>query len=163
MHMNPYEKHIRRLCKENGIHIEWTNKMVGEWPLAASLPNRKAVQFHKPTNDFLYMVALHEIGHVMTHRSSDRQLEREARAWEWAVDNISLDIGPEAWQKSFCALSSYVARMVRRDMKNQSAFVPNHDHWFWATYVLMAQFSFPVVDMIPVQAREKVYNALAPR
>ncbi len=158
-----YTEHIEQLCKDNGIYIEWTTKMIGEWPDAGALPKVPAVKIHKPSNDFLYMVALHEIGHVMTDHSSDRQLEREARAWDWAVENVQMDIGAEAWQKAFTALSSYVARMVRRDLRKQSAFVPPKSHWFWAVYVLLAQFAFPVVELKPRDARENVYNFMAAR
>jgi len=158
-----YTEHIKQLCKDNGIHIEWTDKFIGEWPVAGALPKGPAVQIHEPTNDFLYMVALHEIGHVMTDTKSDRQLEREARAWDWAVENVKVDITPETWQKAFTALSSYVARMIKRDLKGQAAFVPSNDHWFWSVYVLLAQFAFPVVDIVPRQARENIYGVLAAR
>jgi len=158
-----YTEHIKQLCKDNGIHIEWTDKFIGEWPLAGALPKVPAIQIHKPMNDFLYMVALHEIGHVMTNHVSDRQLEREARAWDWAVENVQLSITPETWQKAFTALSSYVARMIKRDLRGQSAFVPSKEHWFWSVYVLLAQFAFPVVDMVPVSARENVYTYMATR
>lgn len=160
--MATYLDHIEELCKENGIQIFWTEQMNGEWPVALALPQARMVKFHKPTSDFLYLVALHEIGHVMTDVPGDRLLEREAKAWIWAMNNYDLSIDTHSWRMAFTALSSYIARMIKRELRRQRAFVPQTDHWFWYFYINLAKLAFPEEGYSYNRAiRDNVYQFVA--
>lgn len=64
------------------------------WGFAIQHPvhikRRAVVLSHPPTTTTSYAVAMHELGHTVKGMgwSADVLLDREAGAWEWALDNV---------------------------------------------------------------------------
>lgn len=91
-------QHVRDLAKEYGARITWEQR----WHLSSS-DDRNNLVIPKPYNARLYMVCLHELGHIADplarklwdaterthnlHRSRD-YLACEAAATGWAIDHI---------------------------------------------------------------------------
>lgn len=89
--------HIRELAKANGVRIHWEQ----EWHQSAST-EAHVIYIPKPYNARLYMVCLHELGHLLDplarrlwqacERTHNRNRARdylacEAAATGWAITN----------------------------------------------------------------------------
>ena len=89
------------LAKEHGVDVvlvvdsDYPND---HWGYAITHPvhegKRAVVISHPPTRPLAYMVAMHELGHCIRGPgwSADLFLDREAAAWEWALDNAKLPV-----------------------------------------------------------------------
>lgn len=98
------EKHIHRLCQENGIR-----RIVKPGRGRARVAMR--VIRHPPLGQdpMAYFVALHEIGHVVIGLTGTR-LEREALAWQYALDNSIIPVHYSIRQRICACLIRYLAR-----------------------------------------------------
>lgn len=75
------EDHIEYLCKLHKL-----DKMfVSNIDAAEAWIEHRIVWIPVLNGPIAYYVALHEIGHIVTHGDIPR-LEREARAWTWALE-----------------------------------------------------------------------------
>jgi hypothetical protein len=96
-------EHIRDLSLDMGVTIVvvgdlgYTRDVWGQalsHPFYPSRKNRVVLLSHRPVTPRTYMVAMHELGHCASGDgwSHHRMLEREAAAWEWALDNAILPL-----------------------------------------------------------------------
>lgn len=117
------ELHIQELCK--AAKIKRTIKH-GRGHAKVRL---RHIQ-HPPIRDdeMAYFVALHEIGHVAIGMKQPR-LEREAAAWEWALEN-SLIYPHYSTRQRICAL---LVRYLYRAKENHWEF-PNEDSAYWTLF-----------------------------
>lgn len=100
--------HLHWLAHEHGVTIRWMppGRM---WTYAWAHPGTMLVEIPKPYNPRLYMVCLHEFGHVVSPLARelwDRAQEHEAvegepgdlstaiegAAWGWAFDHADVDL-----------------------------------------------------------------------
>lgn len=104
-----YDEHIEKLLRVHEIH----EYRVESIDLARATVNGiwRTIHIPKVTDSLTYIVALHEIGHILTHRENAGKLVRESRAWEWAIDNIECDVDPEVWKEAYRSLFNYISQV----------------------------------------------------
>lgn len=93
-------EHVRDLAHEMNVTVVHVPSVHGIWGQAQHHPadihskraKRLVLLSHKPTTPMTYMIALHELGHCAPGAgwSADTMLEREAAAWEWAIERAVL-------------------------------------------------------------------------
>lgn len=96
--MNKLREHFNALASELNVDVilavdsdypdaHWGYAMAH--PHYAHAKRRAVILSHPPTKPVSYMVGLHELGHCVRGPgwSADRTMDREAAAWEWAVNN----------------------------------------------------------------------------
>lgn len=76
-----YRFHIWRLGKKYNIKIIYRRGR------GQAQVNNRVVYCNPIRSRFAYLVALHEIGHVVAVDMSLSKLDRELEAWYWAIDN----------------------------------------------------------------------------
>lgn len=72
-----------------------------------------------------YFVALHEIGHVLIGLEGTR-LEREAAAWDWALQHALVRPHYSTRQRICACLVRYLSRAQARGWK-----IPPAEHRYW--------------------------------
>lgn len=60
-----------------------------------------------------YLVALHEIGHIVIRPEPPLRLQQEAAAWRWALDNSIVEPTLATWRSIFRSLEGYRQRQMR--------------------------------------------------
>ena len=93
-------EHVRDLAKNMGVTVVYVGSLGGVWGQAQVHPGdiyeqkrkRLVLLSHRPVTPMTYMVALHELGHCVPGDgwSADLTLDREAAAWEWAIEQSIL-------------------------------------------------------------------------
>lgn len=88
------------------------NHVTGEW--GAFISMRLDAQ---PNVRVAYFVALHELGHLTLHRTDNGwrrtpigrppELEREARAWHYALNNACVTPSKVVWRRIVASMESY--------------------------------------------------------
>lgn len=111
-------EHVRDLAKEMNVTVVHVGDQ-GEpsicWGQALQHPyfmerdRRVILLSHKPTTPMTYLLAMHELGHCAPGAgwSADLMLDREAGAWEWAIENSILP----------AALTAHYARQYMLDYR----------------------------------------------
>lgn len=101
--------HLDNLCGRAGIKIKWANGR-GWMDAAEAFPVARTVVIPEPYRPVQYLVALHEIGHVLARMSwADRtsyeigeaKMMYEAAAWGWAVTHIHPTLDKLITEKDF--------------------------------------------------------------
>lgn len=100
---NVAEVHLRTLCRTHGIAIRYVRGR--NWMhLSESSETARQVHIPHPNNARQYLVALHEIGHLLgpigvssrndypDWGSPMHHILCEASAWGWAVEHIHTDL-----------------------------------------------------------------------
>lgn len=103
--------HVLDLCKKHGIEcFESAPSGKGK----AWVSHRK-IQVGKISSVISYIVALHEIGHIMDTENTDRQ-EREVFAWDWAIRNTMV-WNDRCQEKMEQCLASYVIGFAKKRIR----------------------------------------------
>lgn len=106
------DEHITHLIEEMGAKRERVNNMFR----AATRLSADGATFLLPdpvTTEDEYWVALHELGHARTHGHKDwaakliGELDDEAWAWEWAMENAIIPVSDRAWTMAYIGLMSH--------------------------------------------------------
>lgn len=96
-------EHVRDLARDMGVtvvHVGDLGNPRDVWGQAIAHPYRETrkrrviLLSHRPVTPMTYMVAMHELGHCVAGDgwSHGAMLEREAAAWEWAIDNAIIPL-----------------------------------------------------------------------
>lgn len=114
------DQHIRKLCEELEIR-----RIVKPGRGRARVSVR--IIRHPPigSDPMAYFVALHEIGHVVIGLQGTR-LEREALAWQYALDNSIAPIHYSIRQRICALLIRYLARAQTAGWK-----MPQRGDLYW--------------------------------
>lgn len=91
------ERHVRSLCQQHDI--TFTIKKGRGFAKVKS----RSIQIPPIREDMDYFVSLHEVGHVIIGLTNPYRLEREARAWTWALENTVVEPSYDVRQR-ICAL-----------------------------------------------------------
>lgn len=134
-------EHVRDLAKEMNVKVVYVGGLGGVWGQAQPHPadiyekrkNRLVLLSHRPTTPMTYMVALHELGHCAPGDgwSADRTLDREAAAWEWALQQAILP----------AALAAHHARNFLRYYRDSREF--SRSDYFERVYARTTRNSRP--------------------
>lgn len=97
--------HIKTLANDNQVSMTLLDQSVKHaWRYAEAFVQAREVLVPYPRLPEDYLIALHELGHVLSHDAdrlehrsgTEAHLTREAAAWAWAADQ-ALAVPPEAW------------------------------------------------------------------
>jgi hypothetical protein len=121
--------HVKLLCVENGIRVR---EIPGYNARAFRGRGIRTIAIHPVKTEATYIVALHEIGHLIGSNRSGRRLEKEAAAWEFVIQHSLVPLSPTSYRRMKKALDSYLARANRRKM-----VIPARNDSFWQIYELI--------------------------
>jgi hypothetical protein len=130
------DEHVKRLCVQNGIRVREIKSYNAR---AYSGRGVRAIAIHPVKTEVTYIVALHEIGHLIGPNRSGRRLEKEAAAWEFVIEQSIVPLSSPSYRRMRKALDSYLARATRRKM-----VIPAPGDSFWQTYELIRARSHAV-------------------
>lgn len=94
-------EHIARLCTVYGIDMR-AHSSGGR-----ACRRSRTIWIRPVRSDVTYIVALHELGHILAKQHHGRVTD-EAAAWQWAMDNAYGDVSDHAWRTAAKALRGYV-------------------------------------------------------
>lgn len=135
-------RHVRGICTQHDIRIMERDRYGGY------AHKRSRTIFIRPVKtERTYIVALHEIGHILGKGRSGNRLEGEAAAWEFVMTNSMVQLKPITYARMHRYLHSYVLRAARR----RRMVMPPHGHPFWRTYETMRELAglAPTDDAAP--------------
>lgn len=118
-------EHVAQLCRDHAIHI-YARQSYGGW----ASKKRRAICVKPVKTQRTYIVALHEIGHILGAGRSGTRLEQEAAAWAFVCDASVVPLSPATYGRMLQYLQSYLVRASRR----KRMIVPPAAHWFWDVY-----------------------------
>jgi hypothetical protein len=95
-----------------------------------AVPSQRAIRIRPVTGMTSYYVALHEIGHLIGRGRAAPKLEREANAWQWALDNAKFPPTPGVRRGIERRLRSYLRRHARMALRRRVRW-PEPSHVFW--------------------------------
>lgn len=117
-------EHIQWLCMKHGITIIH-RKSYGGW----ARKRDRTISIKPVKTERTYIVALHEIGHIVGRHRSGRRLEQEGAAWDFVLEQSIVPLSLASYAFMLKCLQSYLHRAARRGMT-----VPDRGHRFWRTY-----------------------------
>jgi hypothetical protein len=125
------DQHIQRLCHQHDIEII-ERRSRGGW----ARKRGRAISIKPVKTERTYIIALHEIGHIIGPNRSGRRLEQEAAAWDFVVEHAIVPLSDGSYAFMLRCLDSYLRRAAhwRRRM-----VIPAKGHRFWDTYEMIAQ------------------------
>ena len=110
--------HIERLAQEHGIEVRVTKR---QWNAAAD-ERLRTIWVVDPNTPLRYMIALHEIGHIvdkgarMLGKNGHLPAE-EAAAWAWAYNNgdpaLLAHMTPRNWRRVGQAWVTHLGKRAR--------------------------------------------------
>ena len=103
--------HVFELCKRHEICVNWCRRLSQSHALRMA----EEIIIAPIRSTWSYVVALHEIGHVLgRHQDSSRVMVRERWAWRWARQN-ALAWTPTIDRRVCDDLAWYVTRAAKID------------------------------------------------
>lgn len=120
--------HVLQLCAEHGIEWDWCP------PFEASAGD-KALHVYIPPirNQVHYMIALHEIGHLVGRGRSKPMLESEVAAWQYALDTSIVEPHPGVYRHILRCLDGYYWKAVRDERCRPPGATPAY--WEFTYYL----------------------------
>ncbi len=110
------ESHILQLAAEHGVEVVYRGR-------GRAARRARRITVSAVRGRATYLVALHELGHVLGPNPR-RRLEQEVAAWEWALSQTIVEPTTANYRKILRALESYRLRAARRkDMVTPPAFL----------------------------------------
>lgn len=122
--------HVQALCARHGIAVI-ERRSRGGW---ASKRGR-TISIKPVKTERTYIIALHEIGHIVGRNRSGRRLEQEAAAWDFVREESIVPLSPASYAFMLRCLHSYLQRAAHA---RPSMTIPDRDHRFWDTYAAIA-------------------------
>lgn len=116
---DPWDVHVQMLCNEHKI-----TRVVKPGRGHAKVADRR-IQHPPLDEEMAYLVALHEVGHVLVGLQGTR-LEREALAWKFALDNALAPPHYSTRQRICACLVRYIHRAQHNGWK-----LPAKGDLFW--------------------------------
>jgi hypothetical protein len=122
------EAHIRDLCDKYEIAIAGSSsrgraiRYVGGG-LEIAIPEIRG--------QVTYLIALHEIGHLVGAGRSAPRLESEANAWVWALENTEVEPTDASLRSIGKRLDGYLHWALARQHRKHPPRIPPEDHVFW--------------------------------
>ena len=123
------EAHVERLCDEHGIELAGSS---GRGRAIRWRGGRLAISIPPIRGQVSYLVALHEIGHLVGPGRSAPRLEAEANAWLWALEQSAVEPTPASRRSIVRRLEGYLAWARNRQHRRVPPRIPPPDHAFWA-------------------------------
>jgi hypothetical protein len=118
--------HVERLCGEHGIQFV-ERKARGGW----ARKRDRTISVRPVKTERTYIIALHEIGHLIGPHRGGRRLEQEAAAWDFVIERSIVPLSPASYAFMLRCLESYLHRAT---FSRRAMVIPEKGHRFWATY-----------------------------
>lgn len=118
-------KHVDTLCEKHAITVLERTRH-GGW----AAKRQRTISIRPVKTQRTYIIALHEIGHIIGSGRGGKRLEQEAAAWEFVLQESIVILTPVSYVFVLKALDSYVARARRR----RGMEVPGGEDPFWLVY-----------------------------
>lgn len=123
------EGHVEDLCRDHGIELAGSSSRgrAIRWrggKLEISIPPIRG--------QVSYLIALHEIGHLVGKGRSAPRLESEANAWLFALQNSVVEPTPATRRSISRRLRGYLEWARNRQHRRVPPRIPSRDHPFWA-------------------------------
>jgi hypothetical protein len=105
-------EHVQELARDLDVEV-WICATARGWNGEARLSSdgqRIIFLSGVPDEPGMYLVALHELGHHASSMKGWRRgyrLDREAAAWQWAIENMPCEPGPDEWAFIRAGLMTY--------------------------------------------------------
>lgn len=110
-------EHVDRLAREHGVEIIHRGAGI-------AYRRERRITIAPVRGRFSYLVALHELAHVVGPQSRLR-LSQEIEAWEWALAHAIVDPTPANYRSILRCLDAYGKRQQRwASMKRPPEFDP---------------------------------------
>jgi len=125
--------HVVALLAAHNITVEWQEGYTGR-----SWRRKRHVKLRPVRGTGSYYIALHEVGHIVGKRQgyAIRRLDKEAYAWQWALDNALCPPDARAARSIGTGLHSYLLwAWHRQDRKRGRPWLPPRQHLFWQLYL----------------------------
>jgi len=119
-------QHIQRLCDQHGVDIV-ERKSRGAW----ARKRGRTISIRPVKTERTYIIALHEIGHIVGRNRSARRLEQEAAAWDFVLEQSIVPLSDASYAFILRCLDSYLRQAAH---SRRSIVIPEKGHRFWKTY-----------------------------
>ncbi|HEY3191403.1 MAG TPA: hypothetical protein VGJ61_01365 [Solirubrobacterales bacterium] len=123
------EAHVDDLCRGHGIDL------VGSSSRGRAIRwrgGRLEISIPPIRGQVSYLIALHEIGHLVGRGRSAPRLESEANAWVWALEHSVVEPTPATRRSISSRLRGYLEWARNRQHRRVPPRIPARDHPFWA-------------------------------
>jgi hypothetical protein len=120
--------HVERLCTEHGIQARERRRSGG-----AAIKRQRLVSIRPVKTERTYVIALHEIGHIVGRNRGGRRLEQESAAWDYVIEKAIIPLSAESYDFMRKALLSY---LNRARFSGRRMVIPEQGHRFWVTFEL---------------------------
>jgi hypothetical protein len=122
------EAHVRDLCEEHGIEISGASS---RGRAVRYVGGGMEIAVPEIRGQVTYLVALHEIGHLIGAGRSAPRLEAEANAWVWALENSEVEPTDASLKSVGKRLDGYLEWALARQHRKYPPRIPAPDHVFW--------------------------------
>jgi hypothetical protein len=124
----PLAQHVESLCAQHDIQIVERRSYGG-----VAFKRQRIISIRPVKTQRTYIVALHEIGHIVGRNRSGTRLEQEAAAWDFVISHSIVPLSAGTYGQMLKYLNSYLVRACR----TRRMVVPQPEHRFWSTYALI--------------------------
>ena len=124
--------HISGLCAAHGIEREHGSRSGRAFQRGRGPARTLHIRIPPINGQVTYLVALHEIGHLVGPGRSATRLEKEAAAWRWAIGQSIVPPTDATRRKIGRRLRSYVHWAEQRQRRRQPPAIPAASSPFWA-------------------------------
>ncbi len=135
MRPSDLDAHVSELCVQHGIHrADGRGRAVSIRAVHAGGRVERRLEIRVPAvrGQVTYLVALHEIGHLVGDGRSGRRLEKEAAAWRFALRESLVEPTAATRRRVGRRLRSYVTWAEQRRRRRNPPHIPSAGDPFWA-------------------------------
>jgi hypothetical protein len=100
-------RHVRELADRHGVKIEHRGN-------GLACRSERWVTIPEVRGQVTYLLALHELGHVLMESEPALRVDQEVAAWEWAFDNSIVEPTASNYRSILRCLYHYEQRARRR-------------------------------------------------
>jgi hypothetical protein len=116
-------QHIQRLCERHGIEIV-ERRSRGGW----ARKRGRTISIKPVKTERMYIIALHEIGHIIGPNRSGQRLEQETAAWDFVLEQSIVTLSDGSYAFMLGCLDGYLHRATH---SRRAMVIPEQGHRFW--------------------------------
>jgi hypothetical protein len=121
--------HVDELCFEHGIGLVGSSQ---RGRAIRERGGRRSISIPEVRGQVSYLIALHEIGHLVGKGRSAPRLEAEANAWLFALEHTIVEPTAATRRSIESRLRSYLEWARRCQHRRYPPRIPERTHPFWA-------------------------------
>jgi hypothetical protein len=121
--------HIDELCFDYDIELVGSSR---RGRAIRERGGRKSISIPEVKGQVSYLIALHEVGHLVGPGRSAPRLEAEANAWLFALEHTIVEPTEATWRSIRNRLRGYLEWARNRQHRKYPPRIPERSHPFWA-------------------------------